>query len=90
MTNSAGHKVGQLRGYCVTVRDETGAGECTTTIKLAQGQVTLVGPTANRSVHSVFHQAVAGGTGAYQNARGQATVTLQNNQNVQYDIQLIP
>lgn len=90
VTSPSGHRLGRLQGYCVTVADDSGAGECTTTIFLAGGQVTLIGPTANRSVQHTFSQAVAGGTGNYQNARGEATVTLQRNKNVDYSVHLIP
>jgi hypothetical protein len=90
LTNGAGNRVGHLQGYCVTINDDTGAAECTTTMFLAGGQITLTGPTYDRDVHATFDQAVAGGTGRYQNARGQATVTLRANKDVGYLVNLIP
>lgn len=90
VTDRAGKRVGNLQGYCVTIEDRTGSAECTTTIFLSGSQITLTGPTYNRRVHSHFDQAVAGGTGRYQNARGQAAVTLLKNKNVEYDVNLIP
>lgn len=90
VTSRSGGRAGSLQGYCATIDDKTGQGECTTTITLAGGQVTLIGPIHNRSVGRQQRQAVAGGTGIYQNARGQAVVSLTRSQDVHYDISLIP
>lgn len=90
VTNRSGSKVGTLQGYCVTIEDMTGTTECTTTIFLGGAQITLTGPSYNRRYQASFRQSVAGGTGHYQNARGQAMVTLESNKDVSYDISLLP
>lgn len=90
LSERGGRHVGTVQGYCVTIEDETGTAECTTTFFLGGSQITLTGPTYNRGVHARFAQAVTGGTGRYQNVRGEATVTLQKNKNVNYDVSLLP
>lgn len=90
VTDRQGIRVGRLQEYCVTIEDKTGTSECTTTFFLSGSQITLTGPSYNRNVHSSFAQGVAAGTGHYQNVRGQATVTLRANQNVDFDISLLP
>ena len=89
VTNREGHQVGTLQGYCVTLEDATGTAECTTTFFLRGSQLTLVVPWYNRDVHARFAQGVAAGAGRYQNARGQAMLTLQSRQDVDYDITVI-
>jgi len=90
VSSRSGKQLGTVQGYGVTIEDESGTAECTTTIFLSGSQITLTGPTYNRAEHAHYTQAVTGGTGRYQNVRGQAAVTLLKNKNVNYDISLIP
>src|SRR6266700_2191731 len=65
------HQVGQNDGDCVrTVVGQVY--ECFATIFLSAGQITVEGPFYSSGADSMF--AITGGTGAYQEARGQMRV----------------
>ena len=70
------HQVGQTNGDCVrTVVGQVY--ECFATIILSAGQITLQGPFYTNGADSMF--AITGGTGAYQEARGQMRVHATGN-----------
>jgi len=65
------HQVGQTNGDCVrTVVGQVY--ECFATIILSAGQITLQGPFYTNGADSMF--AITGGTGAYQESRGQMRI----------------
>jgi allene oxide cyclase len=67
------HQVGQTNGDCVrTVPGQNGVYECFLTVFLSAGQLTLEGPFYSSGADSLL--AITGGTGAYQEARGQARI----------------
>jgi hypothetical protein len=66
--------VGHYQGYCIQVAPATGNSECTFTLKLPAGQITVLGGYGKGiNTEQVVHEAVIGGTGAYDAARGQTT-----------------
>jgi hypothetical protein len=68
-------------GYCFrTVAP--GAWECTWTMTLDDGQITVQGPFYDTS-DSVL--AITGGTGAYAGARGQMSLHARNDEGTEYD-----
>ena len=70
------HQVGQNDGDCVrTVVGQVY--ECFATIFLSAGQITVEGPFYSSGADSMF--AITGGTGAYQEARGQMRVHATGN-----------
>lgn len=74
-------KVGTDNGQCI--RTAVGkAFECVWTAKLADGQLTVEGPFYDTK-DSVL--AITGGTGAYQEARGQMTLHARNAKGTKYD-----
>ena len=74
-------KVGTDNGQCI--RTAVGkAFECVWTAKLAGGQLTVEGPFYD-SKDSVL--AITGGTGLYQEARGQMTLHARNAKGTKYD-----
>jgi hypothetical protein len=67
-------KTGRYQGYCVLVAPATGNSECTFTLKLPAGQITILGGYGKGiNTDTDVHEAVIGGTGAYRDARGQTT-----------------
>jgi hypothetical protein len=70
-----GHrKIGQYQGYCVLIAPATVSSECTFTLKLPAGQITILGGYGKGiNADTVVREAVIGGTGAYRDARGQTT-----------------
>jgi hypothetical protein len=54
--------------------------QCAVTVALEHGQIALEALVANSAITSgrPFPMAVAGGTGSYRSARGDATVALQS------------
>jgi hypothetical protein len=69
-----GKRVGRYQGYCILVAPATGNSECTFTLKLPRGQITILGGYGKGiNAGDVVHEAVVGGTGAYRDARGQTT-----------------
>ena len=70
------HQVGQNNGDCVrTVVGQVY--ECFATFFLSAGQITLQGPFYSNGADSII--AITGGTGAYQEARGQMRVHATGN-----------
>ena len=78
------HQVGQTNGDCVrTVVGQLY--ECFATIFLPAGQIALQGPFYTNGADSMF--AITGGTGAYQEARGQMRVhTIGNPVGSEHDL----
>ena len=75
------NKVGSNNGWCIrTVAGK--AWECFWTIFLQEGQITVAGPFMDGK-DSVL--AVTGGTGKYQNNRGQMTLHARDAQGTAYD-----
>lgn len=67
-------KVGSYQGTCVLIAPATGNSECTFTLKLAGGQIDVLGGYGKGiNAEGVVHEAVIGGTGEYSHARGQTT-----------------
>ncbi len=74
-------QVGTDNGSCV--RTAIGAAwECVWTLTLSDGQLTVEGPFFDTK-DSVL--AITGGTGAYQQARGQMTLHSRNDKGSEYD-----
>jgi hypothetical protein len=64
------HQVGHDNGDCIrTVTGSNGVWECFWTVFLSAGQITVEGPYYTNGSDSML--AITGGTGAYQEARGQ-------------------
>ena len=78
------HQVGQNDGDCVrTIVGQVY--ECFATIFLPAGQIALQGPFYTNGADSMF--AITGGTGAYQEARGQMRVhTIGNPVGSEHDL----
>ena len=75
------NKVGSNNGWCIrTVAGK--AWECFWTVFLQDGQITVAGPFMDGK-DSVL--AVTGGTGKYQNARGEMTLHARDAQGTAYD-----
>ncbi len=74
LSNQSGTRVGHFGGYVVLVKTGTAAqGEASVTFVLSGGQITFQNLQPQGAVS--FESAVTGGTGLYQNARGEAQVT---------------
>ena len=84
--NRAGAAVGTLDAHLVLTSIDPFAGQAVFTASLAKGQITAQGVGGSETG---FTAAVTGGTGAYQNARGQVRVRFQANQ-VVFTYHLIP
>lgn len=75
-------KVGTSNGYCVSTEVALFS-ECVVTSTFDGGQITTVG----RYVFGrQFVVSIAGGTGEYSGARGQATIKLRNQQGTEWDV----
>ena len=75
------NQVGTDNGHCI--RTAVGsAWECSWTVLLPKGQITVEGPFYDTK-DSVL--AITGGTGAYNQARGQMTLHARNNLGTEYD-----
>lgn len=75
------NKVGDSNGWCI--RTVVGkAWECFWTLTLQDGQITVAGPFTDGK-DSVL--AVTGGTGKYQNARGEMTLHARDPEGKAYD-----
>lgn len=64
------NRVGTLRGVCFVVTKKFGIGQCSFTASLHPGNVTVSG-TINFTQGATDTLAVTGGTGKFQNARGE-------------------
>jgi hypothetical protein len=77
LTNGDGATVGTAYGDCVVHRQikgpETGLWTCAYVLELADGNLTLNGLDPRGP--GVYEMAILGGTGAYENASGDATFT---------------
>ena len=74
-------KVGDNNGWCI--RTVVGkAWECFWTLSLQEGQITVAGPFTDGK-DSVL--AITGGTGKYQNARGEMALHARDPQGKEYD-----
>jgi allene oxide cyclase len=74
-------KVGSDTGWCIrTVVGQSW--ECSWTLKLPDGQITVAGPFLDKS-DSVL--AIVGGTGAYAGARGEMALHARNPEGTEYD-----
>jgi hypothetical protein len=74
LADRQGHAMGQDGIVCTfTSTQHHGLINCVATLSLPDGQITLqtLAPTGNRAT---FFAAVSGGTGNYQNARGEAEI----------------
>jgi hypothetical protein len=83
-------KIGTDGSSCVITRLSQGTADdlCSIVFVLAQGQVDATGLTTSTSNGpGTFAMAITGGTGAYSNARGQATV-VPNDSNPQITLHL--
>ena len=74
-----GNKVGFLDGTCTFTRVKATAGRfhCTATLTLPKGQITIQGAIRipfGENFLGPFYLAITGGTGAYDEARGQVRV----------------
>ena len=65
-------RVGRGVGFCLLADAKRFRGQCTDTLVLADGQITLQGAASFAGKQS--ERAITGGTGAYAGARGTATV----------------
>lgn len=66
-------KLGRFEGTCVVFKPSVGQTQCTFTLSLADGQIiTQAGYGPGFNGNKVVHEAVVGGTRAYQDARGEA------------------
>ena len=65
-------RVGADQGFCARISPADGSWACTWTTFLGHGQITVEGPYYDTH-NSVL--AITGGTGAYQNARGDMTLS---------------
>lgn len=74
-------KVGNDNGLCIRT-DPGAAFECVWTATLADGQLTVEGPFLDAK-DSVL--AITGGTGSYEEARGQMTLHARNDKGTEYD-----
>ena len=83
--HAGGRQVGSTAGQCTTVSgNATAPGDvfCTATFVLGDGQITtqgLVDSTALFRSGKTLPMAIVGGTGRYQNARGEGTVQVPPN-----------
>jgi allene oxide cyclase len=77
-------QVGHDNGNCVrTVTGKNGVWECFWTVFLAAGQITVEGPYYTNGTDSLL--AITGGTGAYNQVRGQMRLHARNAQGTEYD-----
>jgi hypothetical protein len=75
------NKVGTDTGWCIrTVVGQSW--ECSWTLKLTDGQITVAGPFLDKS-DSVL--AIVGGTGAYAGARGEMALHARNPEGTEFD-----
>ncbi len=74
-------RVGRDQGSCVRTAVGT-AWECSWTILLSAGQITVEGPFYD-AADSIL--TITGGTGAYRGARGQITLHARNAKGTEYD-----
>jgi hypothetical protein len=75
------NKVGSDTGWCIrTVVGQSW--ECSWTLKLDDGQITVAGPFLDKS-DSVL--AIVGGTGAYAGARGEMALHARNPEGTEFD-----
>jgi allene oxide cyclase len=75
------NKVGSSTGWCIrTVVGQSW--ECSWTLKLKDGQITVAGPFLDKS-DSVL--AIVGGTGAYVGARGEMALHARNPEGTEFD-----
>ena len=75
------NKVGTDTGWCIrTVVGQSW--ECSWTLKLDDGQITVAGPFLDKS-DSVL--AIVGGTGAYAGARGEMALHARNPEGTEFD-----
>jgi allene oxide cyclase len=75
------NKVGSSTGWCIrTVVGQSW--ECSWTLKLSDGQITVAGPFLDKS-DSVL--AIVGGTGAYVGARGEMALHARNPEGTEFD-----
>jgi allene oxide cyclase len=77
-------QVGHDNGDCVrTVTGKDGIWECFWTVFLSAGQITVEGPYNTDATDTIL--AITGGTGAYNEARGQMTLHDHFGDGTQYD-----
>ncbi len=77
-------QVGVDNGDCVrTVTGKNGVWECFWTVILSAGQITVEGPYNTNGTDTIL--AITGGTGAYNQARGQMTLHARNAKGTEYD-----
>jgi hypothetical protein len=73
--NDPEEQVGQADGHCTLISPSAGRFACTITISLSDGDITTEGVLIFVP-NTTSVGAVTGGTGVYQNARGEAKVIL--------------
>ena len=77
-------QVGHDNGNCTrTVTGKNGVWECFWTVFLAAGQITVEGPCYTNGTDSML--AITGGTGAYNQVRGQMKLHARNAKGTEYD-----
>ena len=77
-------QVGHDNGNCTrTVTGKNGVWECFWTVFLAAGQITVEGPYYTNGTDSML--AITGGTGAYNQVRGQMKLHARNAKGTEYD-----
>jgi len=76
------HEIGRDEGQCTRTNPGV-AWECSWTTILAKGSLTVQGPFYDDGRDSVL--AITGGTGSYQNARGQMTLHWRNAGGTEFD-----
>jgi hypothetical protein len=65
-------RIGRYQGTCVIFNPSIGRTQCTFTLSLADGQITTQASYgAGFNGNKLVHEAIVGGTGAYNTARGQ-------------------
>jgi hypothetical protein len=69
-------QLGRYASACVLENVDTRLNHCTATVSLSQGKVELSGRFPFNDTLQSFRLAVVGGSGAYENAVGQGTVTF--------------
>jgi hypothetical protein len=88
-TLSRGNAAGRLTGVCAQV--DKARQQCTFVLGLPEGQIVVTsgyGPGLNTG--SVAHEAIVGGTGAYEGARGQGDDREVGSHGLVFHLRLLP
>jgi hypothetical protein len=92
LTNRAGHSAGTDNFVCTSVTANDATFQCTVVYALHRGRVTAQGQATITGSHPLFDElfAITGGTGAYQNARGEVRILQSAQTHAELTFHLLP